>query len=654
MPHHSPDMHDTLQYTLVAADALQDLVKAAQIPFLGSVCSLALAIVPLVQNIKSQKEKCVRMVEEIHRALCGLLGLCLNTESTISPQLLESIAQYVQTLQTFHTCLKARQHLGKIKRFFKQSEITLQLDVCERDLENASHILLWTKTGSGFARTIMELRDDMERRHQEVLELISARSGSFETTFSVGPSCSGSFSLLPASPQIFHGRESELNEAIATLVTDPARVAFLGPGGMGKTTLAIAVLYHPAVIEKYSIRHFVTCESANTSGCLVAILGSHLGLGNSAQLPKAIVQHFRQCGPCLLVLDNLETPWEPLESRGAVEEFLSILADVPSLALLITMRGAERPGKVKWNRPFLPPLEPLSLSAARQIFVAVADEPGDEEELALTDLLDVSGSLPLVVSLMANIASFEGYSGTLSRWRLENTSLLSEGHKKHSNLEKSIMLSLSSPRMTSSPHAKDLLSLLALLPDGITEKEIIASQVPIPQISHCRSTLTRTSLAYIDTGGRLKALSPIREYMRTMFPPPLALCKPLRAHFERLLSVWETHQELPSGNLAPGIAASLGNIHELMLQGLAEDRAAWVGIGHSILTLSSFYRTMLKSDSPLMQRVPGLIELTGNLQLKWRYVSTLLDTDTPIEDAEAWITKGVDDSSTRFRSPWRK
>lgn len=112
------------------------------------------------------------------------------------------------------------------------------------------------------------------------------------------------------------------------------------------------------------------------------------------------------------------------------------------------MRGVERPGKVKWDRPFLPALEPLALSAARQIFSEIAGEPAMEDEAALEELLNISGSLPLAVSLMANIASVEGYSGLLSRWQVENTHLLSDGHNKRSNLEESIILSLGSPRIT--------------------------------------------------------------------------------------------------------------------------------------------------------------------------------------------------------------
>src|ERR1700761_4050116 len=138
------------------------------------------------------------------------------------------------------------------------------------------------------------------------------------------------------------------------------------------------------------------------------------------------------------------------------------------------MRGAERPGKVKWTKPFLPVLEPLSSTNARQMFSDIADEPDLEDESALDELLDLSGGLPLAISLLANIASFEGYAGALARWKIENTALLSDGHDKRSNLERSIDLSLRSPRISSSLPAKNLLSLLSLLPDGITDEDLVA------------------------------------------------------------------------------------------------------------------------------------------------------------------------------------
>jgi hypothetical protein len=36
-------------------------------------------------------------------------------------------------------------------------------------------------------------------------------------------------------------------------------------------------------------------------------------------------------------VDNLETVWEPLDSRGDVEEFLSLLTDIKHLTLIVSM-----------------------------------------------------------------------------------------------------------------------------------------------------------------------------------------------------------------------------------------------------------------------------------------------------------------------------
>ncbi|KAJ7452882.1 P-loop containing nucleoside triphosphate hydrolase protein [Mycena latifolia] len=647
MPQHFTSIPDSiLQYTLVAADALQDVATAAQIPFLKSVCSLTVAIIPMIENMKFQKDRCLRMAEDNHRLLCALMALCLYSTNISSPQMLDQIAQCAETLENFHACLTAQNELGTIRRFFKQSEITVQLDACERELN-----LFTTQFGVGIASVLVEMNIDTERRHQELLELISARSrlitASASTRGSSFNDSSGSLSLLPASPKIFHGRDSELNDLIRSLLAESPRVAVLGPGGMGKTALAMAALHHPTMIEKYNLRHFISCESANTDVELVSIVGAYLGFEPSKQLYQAIVRHFEGSGPCLLVLDNLETPWEALESRGKVEEFLISLADVPSLALLITMRGAERPCKVKWTRPFLPPLEPLPPLASRQIFAEIADNPDIGEESALEELLHLSGSLPLAISLMASIAAFEGYTSTLSRWTVENTTLLSDGHDKRSNLEMSISLSLGSPRFSSSPDAKILLSLLSILPDGITDEDLIISKVPLLNVPHSRASLVRTSLAYVDGGGRLKALSPIREYIRRVHPPSVSLSRPLRTYFQEQFTIWDTFRQLPSADLVPKMVSHLGNINGLMLQGLIDDEAALSNIGHSILTLNNFSITMLKGNSSLTQHLSGVIERTGDSRLRWSDICAYLRRKIPpFVAAERLIADGLEHFNT--------
>jgi GTPase SAR1 family protein len=147
----------------------------------------------------------------------------------------------------------------------------------------------------------------------------------------------GSFSMLPPSPKIFHGRDLELNSVITILLQDSARIAILGAGGMGKTTLAIAAVQNSQVESKYSQRYFVSCQSTPTCVELASMIADHLGLEKQSNLSSTIVQYFTHSPQSLLVLDNFETPWEPSSSRSEVEEFLSLLTDIPQLALVVGM-----------------------------------------------------------------------------------------------------------------------------------------------------------------------------------------------------------------------------------------------------------------------------------------------------------------------------
>ncbi|KAJ7727875.1 hypothetical protein B0H14DRAFT_3169421 [Mycena olivaceomarginata] len=118
-----------------------------------------------------------------------------------------------------------------------------------------------------------------------------------------------------SSAQIFYGRDSELDNMMKMLSQQPARITILGGGGM-------------AFFKKVS-------------------------------LPA----NFGQSG------DSVGT--NPVSDQ--VEEFLSLLTDLEHLVLIITMRGSERPAKVRWTHPFLLPLQPLSDEAAEQTFMDITD-----------------------------------------------------------------------------------------------------------------------------------------------------------------------------------------------------------------------------------------------------------------------------------------
>ncbi|KAJ7288708.1 P-loop containing nucleoside triphosphate hydrolase protein, partial [Mycena rebaudengoi] len=325
--------------------------------------------------------------------------------------------------------------------------------------------------------------------------------------------------MLPPVPQIFHGRDSELQDIIKILLQDSARIAILGTGGIGKTSLVTTALHDSQVEAKYSQRYFVPCHSSSTCSQLVSTVADHIGVEKGSHLAQKIVHYLNHSPASLLVLDNLETPWESMSSQTEVEEFLSFLTDVAHLGLMITMRGAERPSKVKWTRPFLAPLDPLSPSAALQTFVEVADDIHHPD--SVKQLLELTGNLPLAVSLIASVASHEGCDRAISRWKSENTHMLSDGYDQRSSLDISIMLSLTSSRMTS--EAQDLLSVFSMLPDGLSNTDLIQMKLPISDISACKSTLIRTSLAFIDKDHRVKVLVPIREHVLSVYPPTEAL-----------------------------------------------------------------------------------------------------------------------------------
>jgi GTPase SAR1 family protein len=141
--------------------------------------------------------------------------------------------------------------------------------------------------------------------------------------------------MLPPPPQIFHGRDSELKNIVHILIQDSARIAILGMGGMGKTSLATAALHELQVESKYATRCFVPCHSTATCADLALAVADHLGVEKGPNLSGRIAMHLMHGPSSLLVLDNLETPWEGSTARPEVEEFLSLLADVPHLGLMV-------------------------------------------------------------------------------------------------------------------------------------------------------------------------------------------------------------------------------------------------------------------------------------------------------------------------------
>ncbi|KAH7099398.1 hypothetical protein BKA62DRAFT_772484 [Auriculariales sp. MPI-PUGE-AT-0066] len=132
---------------------------------------------------------------------------------------------------------------------------------------------------------------------------------------------------LPAAPDVLFGRDTELNSVVHLLCKDSADGAtcvVLGTGGVGKTSLVLAVLHNERVAALYpSRRLFVSCEGAADSSGVIGALAA--GLGLAGEMLRVRVLHALSVAPCLVVLDNLESPWEPQTSRTSVEALVAAI-----------------------------------------------------------------------------------------------------------------------------------------------------------------------------------------------------------------------------------------------------------------------------------------------------------------------------------------
>ncbi|KAJ7873712.1 hypothetical protein B0H13DRAFT_1023183, partial [Mycena leptocephala] len=598
----------------ITADTLEILAHSLRTPFLNTISNTTRSLLQNIQVVKQNKDNCIQLLEQTYELLNAILTVYLtsNTDGELPPNTLNHIGNFTQTLYKIHTFVEAQQKNGKVKNFFRQGEMSTLLKECKAGLQQGFDLFQIKKVD--LLKNIEEMQEEADKIHDEVLGMIEAlsdtssdRASSISRVYSASYNSSNSISMLPAEPKIFNGRQSELFDILCLFSQGTPRVAILGAGGMGKTALARAIIHHEEIAGRYNQqRFFVGCDSASTQTQLVALIGAHIGLKPAKDLTHAVIHYFSSSPQSLLILDNLETLWEPTESRKDMEEFLALLTGVDHLALVITMRGAERPVKVAWTRPFLQPLKPLDQNAARQTFIDITDTTHNLEEV--DKVLSLTDNMPLAIDLLAHLVDSEGCSTVLSSWEAEKTALISQGYDRKSNLELSISLSLSSPRLNSFIHSKDLLSILSMLPDGLSDAELVQSNLPIENILGCKTALIRTALAYNDENKRLKALVPIREYMQKIQPPENHLVHPLLKHFQQLLELFKEYHGTQSGSAAVGrITSNYSNIQSVLRNSLRDGHPDLVDSIYCTCYLNQFSLLIGQKSISLIDQIHDIL-----------------------------------------------
>ncbi len=219
---------------------------------------------------------------------------------------------------------------------------------------------------------------------------------------------------LPVQRTGFVGREKEVAAAQELLLRHDVRlVTVTGPGGIGKTRLAVQVAN--GLIDRFpGGTHFVSLSPLSDPGLIASVIVQALGIREAGgHSPLEILKENLQdpsSAPLLLLLDNFE------HLVGAVPTVAELLGMGPNLKILVTSRSPLHVyGEHEFPVPQLavpdsrsmPSLAVLSQYPAVALFVqrAVAAKPdfelNSENAPAVTEICARLDGLPLAIELAA-------------------------------------------------------------------------------------------------------------------------------------------------------------------------------------------------------------------------------------------------------------
>jgi predicted ATPase len=333
---------------------------------------------------------------------------------------------------------------------------------------------------------------------------------------------------IPKEASLFVGRAGDLAGLSSGVAAGPL-VTITGPGGIGKTTLALRVaaeLTPSFTSHRGGGSWFCDLSEAREQTDLVAAVAATLGLtleegARDDEVVRALGRAIARRGRILLVLDNFDRLTQLAEAT-----LVPWLRVAPGAHFLITSRLAlDLPDEQRW------PLSPLSREEGRDLFLARARrvDPSlrlhDGEHHVIHEIVDAVDGIPLAIELAASrvavLSPFE------LRERLKSS---------HDVLERKSGGRQSSMRAT----VKDSLSLL---PPGVLEvfaacgglrngftleaaEDIFLQVVPEPHAvlqsldALVRHSLLSSARPSATSGIRYSFYSAIREVAEEMFTDP--------------------------------------------------------------------------------------------------------------------------------------
>lgn len=317
---------------------------------------------------------------------------------------------------------------------------------------------------------------------------------------------------LPPEPDPFVGRQHELESVLHLVQSGTRVVTLMGMGGIGKTTLALAAAHRLSATDRTVL--FCELETDVDAASALDRICRELDVDPGEDPAAAIAG-----GPAsVIVLDNAE------QVAGLGEALSALVRRHRSPQFLVTsrmpvgVRGEQNvsvlPLTVSPEEGSEPAAAELFWFAASRVRPELAARRADDHR-AVLQLCELLGGIPLAIELVASRTRTQTPTQLLRRVEEQRTSVLDTSSTstlpRHATLRVVIEAAVSA---VSAP-ARQLL-ILASAVDGWLCQETLerVAEETVADFLTALDDLAAHGLVVIDSSGRVRLLSPVRELVR--------------------------------------------------------------------------------------------------------------------------------------------